>query len=112
MDWSPAEFGCLASCADDGTARVWAVDRAAGDRLSGRQTDDETDEEDRVIKRRRRFSDDEDEDALKRASDLFFDRRVRPMPARESSSQPSSLRTPAFSRERGIQAYFSPRDSQ
>ena len=112
VDWSPAEFGCLASCADDGTARVWAVDRAAGDRLSGRQTDDETDEEDRVIKRRRRFSDDEDEDALKRASDLFFDRRVRPMPARESSSQPSSLRTPAFSRERGIQAYFSPRDSQ
>ena len=98
VDWSPAEFGCLASCADDGTARVWAVDRS-GNRVRGRGIR-EGDDEDRVGVR------DENEND---ASDLRFDASS---PAREPSFRSSSLRTPAFSRERSIRAYFSPRDSQ
>jgi denticleless len=30
VDWCPSDFTCLASCADDDTARVWTIDRRDG----------------------------------------------------------------------------------
>lgn len=104
VDWSPAAFGCLASCADDGVARVWAVDRGGSGEVEPRKgrTDDETEDENR-----RRGSRDENEPER---SNLFFG-SVGVAPARDASSPPASLRTPAFSRERSIQAYFSPQES-
>ena len=103
VDWSPAAFGCLASCADDGVARVWAVDRGGSGEVEPRQTDDETEDE-----RRRRASRDDDEPERSR---FFFGATPTEPRARDASSPPASLRTPAFSRERSIQAYFSPQES-
>ena len=103
VDWSPAAFGCLASCADDGVARVWAVDRGGSGEVEPRQTDDETEDE-----RRRRASRDDDKPERSR---FFFGATPTEPRARDASSPPASLRTPAFSRERSIQAYFSPQES-
>ena len=79
VDWSPAAFGCLASCADDGVARVWAVDRGGSGEVEPRKgrTDDETEDENR-----RGGSRDENEPER---SNLFFG-SVGVAPARDASS--------------------------
>jgi denticleless len=103
VDWSPAEFGRIASCADDGTARVWAVDRGFAASKGGRTDDDEDDDR----------SSDEDEVRVEKTRRLADATPARDASSPAGTSAPTSLRTPAlFSRERSIQAYFSPRDSQ
>jgi denticleless len=103
VDWSPAEFGRIASCADDGTARVWAVDRGFA-ALKGGRTDDDEDDDRRS---------DEDEVRVEKTRRLADATPARDASSPAGTSAPTSLRTPAlFSRERSIQAYFSPRDSQ
>jgi hypothetical protein len=82
---------------------VWAVDRGGSGEVEPRQTDDETEDE-----RRRRASRDDDEPERSR---FFFGATPTEPRARDASSPPASLRTPAFSRERSIQAYFSPQES-
>jgi hypothetical protein len=76
---------------------VWAVDRGGSGEVEPRKgrTDDETESRDENEPER---------------SNLFFG-SVGVAPARDASSPPASLRTPAFSRERSIQAYFSPQES-
>jgi denticleless len=103
VDWSPAEFGRIASCADDGTARVWAVDRGFAALKGGRTDDDEDDDR----------GSDEDEVRVEKTRRLADATPARDASSPAGTSAPTSLRTPAlFSRERSIQAYFSPRDSQ
>ena len=100
VDWSPAEFGRIASCADDGDARVWAVDRGF---FSSRTDEDEDDDR----------SSDEDQVRVEKTRRLADATPARDASSPAGTSAPASLRTPAlFSRERSIQAYFSPRESQ
>ena len=100
VDWSPAEFGRIASCADDGDARVWAVDRGF---FSSRTDEDEDDDR----------SSDKDQVRVEKTRRLADATPARDASSPAGTSAPASLRTPAlFSRERSIQAYFSPRESQ
>jgi hypothetical protein len=72
--------------------------------LKGGRTDDDEDDD---------RSSDEDEVRVEKTRRLADATPARDASSPAGTSAPTSLRTPAlFSRERSIQAYFSPRDSQ
>ena len=125
VDWSPTEFGCLASCADDGVARVWAVDRAAARSKRRRRERERGAGEIDVVP-------DTNDWRIATVAETVWNHHeetasrmhvhegtvTTPIASRDRAWRPnqdspdllasSAVRTPASARERNIRNYFSP----
>lgn len=113
VDWSSDDFDCIASCADDGIARVWSVDRRRA-RAARRLEAKSTDGYDSRLTRENEIGGDAgpmevDNDVFRSPTRFRDDSGIPGSNQLGDYQSPANVHTPALAREHSIRSYFSPR---